>query len=277
MKSGDNMKQIINGILLFGAGVGVLTAGLYLATISLPLGLLLAATSVVPITKSSEEFRGNQIKDSIFSVSKNGNIGQSTLAHPLKMLSILKEKDKNKVFLEETLEMFTQLKDENITYRTRSHAMTLSYLRQLKKIGYIEELNYKPVKKSRLITEKLLIGNIKGIFTKGKSTIYDISFKLTKGKKRDKSELLKIYNQNNPTVTDSKKEEREIIKPISEEDEKHPYIEEKSDNENERIEIKDECDTPHIEEMPEDRKRELEVMLEEANTEQNNQRKTSIY
>lgn len=267
------MKKIIKGLLFFGAGVGVLTAGLYLATLSLPLGLILATTGVVPITKSSEEFRGNGIKDSIFSVSKNGNIEQSALAHPIKLLSIIKEKDKNKVFQEETLNMFSQLKDENITYRTKSHAMTLNYLRQLKKAGYIEELKYKPAKKSRLIAEKLLIGNIKGIFTKGKSTIYDISFKLTKGKKRDKSELLKLYNQHDPTVADSKKGAQEIVKSISVEDENHPYIESILDTDIERKEIKDEYDPPHT--MPEDRKIELEAMLDDAynsNEENTNER-----
>lgn len=255
------MKKIINGVLLFGTGVGVLTAGLYLTTLSLPLGLILAATSVVPITKSSEEFSGNEIKNSIFSVSKNGNIGQSTLAHPLKMFSILKKKDKNKVFLEETLNMFTQLKDEDITYKTKSHAMTLMYLKKLKENGYIENLKYKPIKKSRLVFEKLLIGNIKGLFTKGKSTIFDISFKIT-GKKKNKDDLLRIYDSNetkekHQSAEEKREKKEEIIKPVVTDEIIEKKVEEQT------------ISTPKYE-IPEERKKELEEMFTEE-TEKTNE------
>ena len=162
---------------------------------------IIIALSIMPMLYTSsklvDDINGNKINNSIFSVSKKGKITQNSLAHPFKMLSIAKDKNKSKRFSEEALEMFTQLnkqnkKNEDITYTTKSQSMTLMLLKQLQSKGFIQNLNYKETKKSRLLFEKLFMGNLKDI--KKKNKMYNISFNLT-DVPRDKANILETFNK----------------------------------------------------------------------------------
>jgi len=78
--------------------------------------------------------------------------------------------------------MFKQLikrdaKGKEKTYHTISQALTVKLLKKLEKEGYIKDLSYIKIKKSKLFLEKLLIGS-KGR-GKHKYQMYKISFNLT--------------------------------------------------------------------------------------------------
>jgi hypothetical protein len=65
-------------------------------------------------------------------------------------------------------------------------------LKQLQSKGFIQNLNYKETKKSRLLFEKLFMGNLKDI--KKKNKMYNISFNLT-DVPRDKANILETFNK----------------------------------------------------------------------------------
>ena len=190
------MKRLLKALIHFLEGVTLFTIIPLFG--SIPVGIALFLLGVIPLSKVTEDISGNMVKNSIFSVSNKGMINQNALAHPKELISSLGKKDKNKYFIEETLNMFLQLdrfssKGEEMTYSTVSHSITLQLLKNLEKNGYIKDLKYKKVKTSRLFFEKLLIGNLKG-FGK-KHPMYSISFNLTE-KNRDKDEIIALMNPN---------------------------------------------------------------------------------
>ena len=202
----DVLKGTLHSIELFALAVAGIAIG------SIPLGIGLAVVALVPASKLMDDIRGNDIKDSIFSVTRSGYIHQNTLARPLRFFSLITGKDKQQKFTEEALNMFTEVKDkdkngEPIKYNTKSQILTLSLLKKLQRNGYVENLEYKESGHSRLITEKLLLGNIKDIFKSKKHPMYDISFNLT-DKERKKEDLGNLafgtsVKKSTPVVNDS--------------------------------------------------------------------------
>ena len=125
-------------------------------------------------------------------------------------------KNKKEVFLNESINMFSELKVRNkkgnkINYSTVSHGKTLGLLKRLEKNGYVENLNYSFKKKSRLFLARLMIGNTNNINNKKKYSMYNISFNLT-DKERKKEALIELMN----TKEDVKKEEENNKKTIEE-------------------------------------------------------------
>ncbi|MBR4262635.1 MAG: hypothetical protein IKQ35_04665 [Bacilli bacterium] len=188
------MKDILNGtvhsiellaLAVVGIGIG-----------SIPLGIGLTLVAFIPASKLLDDIKGNSIKNSIFSVTRDGKIHQNTLSRPLRFLSLLSKSDKQKQFTEEALNMFVELDEKDKDgvkkqYHTRSQILTLSLLKKLQKNGYIENLEYKESGKSRLISERILLGNFKDLFKNKKHKMYDISFNLT-DKKRNREDILNI-------------------------------------------------------------------------------------
>ena len=213
------MKRVLNGILhiselalLTGAAVGF---G------SVPLAIPLIAVATIPASKFLDDLEGNQVKNSIFSASDKGKINQRVLSKPRKFISLLKVKDKNRLITDEALNMFLQINKNNkngeaIRYSTKSQSLVLFLLRRLQREGYIENLEYKNAGKSKLLLEKLLIGNVADI--KKKTQMYDISFELT-DKPRNREELINLLNSKTGAkpvteTIDSKKEELESMKQV---------------------------------------------------------------
>ncbi len=210
-----SLKTILHSSLIIGS-TAIMLFG------SIPFALSMIPVFTISTAKLIDDISNNDIKNSIFSVSKKGKISQNVLAKPTKLFKLFKKKDKNKAFLEEAANMFTQLrqKDKNgkiINYNTVSHAKTLFLLKKLKNNGYIENLNYEKKKKSSLFLEKLLIGNTNNLFNKRKIQMYSISFNIT-DKERRYDELI---NLENPV---EKEENKELIKVT---DDKSKIIEEK--------------------------------------------------
>ena len=192
------MKRILKSILHF--------IELLLCAVVMVYGgsILLSLVALIPAFISSCKFlddvQGNKIKDSIFSVYQNGKIYQNTLAHPMRFLSIAKDKNKQERFVSEALNMFMQLdeldkKGNKKVYRTKSQSMTLMLLRTLEKNGYVENLEFEKEGKMHLYAEKVFMGNTKG-FNK-KYQMYQIEFNLT-DKKRVKEEILSLVKK--PTI-----------------------------------------------------------------------------
>ena len=207
------MKRITDG-LLHTIELLLLTAGI-VSTTSIPLIVSLLVVALIPASKLQDDLRGNEIKNSIFSVSSTGKIQQNSLAKITRLIPILFDKDKNKRFIDETLNMFLEIKQknnkgDNIIYNTKSQAMTLMLLRKLEKHGYIDNLIYEKSNKSRLIIEQLLIGNIKNIFSNKKHQMYNISFTLT-DKERNKEDLLNLLNKKEELKPEKKKEVEEPV------------------------------------------------------------------
>ena len=184
------LKTILHGTLLFGgAALGIVTG-------SIPLGIAMIPVMAVSAGKLADDLNGNEVNNSIFSVSKSGVITQNSLAKPYRTLKVLGNKDKSKAFKEESVNMFTSLKQKdkdgnNIIYNTTSHAMTVSMLKQMKKNGYVKELIYEKKRKSNLFLARLFIGNSKGLLKKKEVQMYDIHFTLT-NKERKYEDLMKI-------------------------------------------------------------------------------------
>ena len=144
----------------------------------------------------------NKVKDSLFSVSKKGKIVQNALANPLKIIKLMKSKDKKQAFIEEEKELFKQLprtdKNNNIIkYNTISHALTYRQLKKLENQGYIKNLKKEEYKKQRLIFEKLLIGNKKDLMKK--TQMYKISFEIS-----EKDYQKEIIEQTIPVIEEIK-------------------------------------------------------------------------
>ena len=188
------MKNILKGLLHFIESTILILAGVSIGSIPLGIGLIVAG--LIPMAKAVDNFNGNEIKKSIFSVSKKGKIVQNSLANFFRTLYVFSKKDKNEAFKNETLNMFLQIdkcnkKGKVIKYSTVSQTLTLSLLRQLRREGYIENLEYEKVKESRLILEKILLGNLKGFWKK--YPMYKITFTLS-DKERNKENLQKLLN-----------------------------------------------------------------------------------
>lgn len=170
----------------------------------------------------------NIVKDSIFSVSEDGHIYQNTLASPIKMIKLIKTKDKKKIFIEEAKNMFQQLpitnnKNEIIKYTTDSHILTYKLLKDLETNGYVKNLEKIPYnKKKRLLFEKILIGNKKEI--NKKYQMYKITFELTEKKlineeqeqKNNSIENTKSKELNEKTAQEQIQELKELKKELTE-------------------------------------------------------------
>lgn len=188
------LSNIMNGVFAF----------YYLPT------FIISAIPVLPLAaKLSDDIHGNKIKNSIFSVYSDGKIMQNSLAHPTKLLSILSNKNKKDIFINETLEMFMQIEKTNkngkdILYHTKSQPMTLYLLRMLEKNGYINNLKYRKAGKMKLVFEKLFFGSKPNM---GKEyQMYKMSFNLT-DKERNKEELLSLINNKQVKTENNIKQE----------------------------------------------------------------------
>lgn len=199
----SNLKNFVGGVvhssLLMGCVVVVVMG------INLPLTITCSAASLIFASKLYDNLRGNNISNSIFSVSRNGKIVQNGMANPLKLISFLGRSKKLDIFKEEALKMFTQLKQKNakgkeIVYNTKSQGMTLKLLKYLKNTGYIDNLEYTEAGSSRLLFEKVVFGNYKSIGKKNK--IYNISFSLTDKDRNDLPRLLFDKPNDNNAVSD---------------------------------------------------------------------------
>ncbi len=188
------MKDVLKGTLhtveLFALAVAGIAIG------NIPLGVALVAVATIPASKLMDDVRGNDAKNSIFSVTRSGHIHQNTLAKPLKVVSLLSSKNKQEKFTEEALNMFTEIKEKDKNgqkkkYNTRSQILTLSLLKRLQRHGYIENLEYEKDGESSLFVEKLLMGNFKDLFKGKKYPMFQISFNLT-DKPRNKDELMEL-------------------------------------------------------------------------------------
>lgn len=203
------LKSILHSTLLLGSVAGIVITG------SIPLSLLLIPTGIISAARLSDDISGNEINNSIFSVSSNGKIAQNSLGKPIRTLKAIFSKNKNELFMNESINMFTGLKTRNnsgnkINYSTVSHAKTISLLKKLENNGYVENLNYEKKKKSRLFLARLLIGNTNNLNKNKKVQMYDINFNLT-DKERKKEELTKLINS-----SFEKKEEKNTQEPIIE-------------------------------------------------------------
>ena len=219
----NTLKTILHSIELF------LCASIFVGSISSMmdgvLGLyylfvpIISALPILPLAaKLSDDIHGNTIKNSIFSVYRNGKIMQNTLAHPKKFLSFLSNKNKKDIFINETLEMFTQLKQKKengktIFYHTKSQPMTLYLLRTLRSNGYIENLKSHEAGKMKLFFEKIFLGS-KPDMSK-KYQMYRISFSLT-DKERKKEDLLALLNKKNNKPENNIKQEVSEVEEIKE-------------------------------------------------------------
>ena len=148
------LKAIIHSVELLGIMMLAFSTG------SIPIIIVALIPSLTVSSRLLEDINGNKINDSIFAVYKSGKIIQNSFSHPLKMLSIVQDKEKGKRFVEEAASMFAQMdvrdKKGNLKkYKTKSQAKTLFLLKQLKRNGYIENLEYKPAGKMHLIVEKI--------------------------------------------------------------------------------------------------------------------------
>lgn len=181
------MKQKIKNIVDASVMIPLLAIGAIICVegviaFNIPLALLSFSVMVVSAARLIGDVEGNFIKKSIFSVSRNGKITQDTLRHPLKFLKILGNKNKMDLLIKEEYNMFKQLKrcdskGNIINYNTLSQGLTVKLLKDLEKLGYIENLEYAKSRKSSLMLEKLLIGN--NSKSKNKKNLYNITFNVT--------------------------------------------------------------------------------------------------
>ncbi len=249
------MERIIKTIIHTLEVLILATGTVYFANIiSIPLLLM----ALIPASKLHDDLNGNEIKNSIFSVSKKGYIAQNTLSKPSRFLKTLLNKNKQEAFTNEILNMFLELKKDNkkgepIKYNTKSHIITLRLLQMLQRNGYISDLQYEKKNKSSLVIEKLLMGNLKGINLKKKTQMFKISFFLT-DKNRSKEELLQLLNpskkeETKPT-TDSKPEEPQITQENNLQQKKEELIKLKEEleclKEHQQEQIISEEETPSI-------------------------------
>lgn len=189
------MKRTVSILLHFTELLAI--TGAIVGIGSIPLAIPLGVVALVPASKLQNDFMGNKIKDSIFSVSSNGRIQQNSLAKPKRFFSILVAQNKREVFTTETMNMFLELEKnkkngETITYSTKSHSITLRLLQKLQKENYIEGLEFHKAGKSRLIFEKILVGNVASIKNK-KTQMYQMSFQLT-DKPRTREDLAALLH-----------------------------------------------------------------------------------
>ena len=196
------IKNLIDALIMIPLlGIGAIICIEGFMVINIPFIILSFPIMVVSASRLKGDIEGNFIDNSIFSVSRNGKITQDTLRHPLKFLKILGNKNKKDLLIYEEFNMFKQLKRSDskgniINYNTLSQGLTVKLLKDLKRLGYIENLEYIKSKKSNLFFEKLLIGN--NSKSKNKKNMYNITFKVT-DKKIDDEVFLSINEQRQVT------------------------------------------------------------------------------
>lgn len=210
------IKTILHGTLLFGGiAVAIVVGNVWLRIAIVPVAVTSAA-------KLSDDLRGNEIKDSVFSVSSDGKIVENPLAKPLRLFKLLGKKSS---FNEETVNMFVELKEKDdngnkIEYSTVSHTITKRLLEKLEENEYIEDLEIEETKKSRLFFAKLLMGKLD--LSGKKKRMFNMSFKLT-DKERTIEDLMNL-DQNKKTTN-----EEEIVdnsKEVKNEEDRNKEIEE---------------------------------------------------
>ncbi|MBQ3474722.1 MAG: hypothetical protein IJH20_00910 [Bacilli bacterium] len=231
-------KTILHTAILLGSTAAAVI------TLNIPIIIAMVPVATISAAKLADDISGNEVDNSIFSVSNDGKIVQNTLAKPFRFLKLLGKKDKTEAFKEEAVNMFIELKEKDdegnkIEYSTVSHALTYKLLKDLEKNGYIEDLNRTDAKESRLFFAKLTMGN--SDVSSKKRKMYNMSFKLTdkertiedlmnldKDKKEDKEEIVD-NNKEDKTVEDKNKEIEEqlrILKNYKEELENRDSVEE---------------------------------------------------
>lgn len=186
MKKLKYITKITTEMILYFIIVSIISIYPLTIVINLPIMLIISG-------KILDTINENKIKDSIFSVSSEGEITQNILKNPKKILEALKTKNKEKFFITESLKMFIQLESDKI-YKTTSHRKTYQLLEKMQKYGYVKNLKkLKLAKKSNLIFEKILLGNFKGL--NKKHYMYNITFQTTSLKLNIKdSNILNLIN-----------------------------------------------------------------------------------
>lgn len=203
------MKQKIKNIVDASVMIPLLAIGAIVCVegviaFNIPLALISFPVMVISADRLKGDIEGNFINKSIFSVSRNGKITQDTLRHPLKFLKILGNKNKKEILIKEEFNMFKQLKrcdskGNIINYNTISQGLTVKLLKDLEKLGYIENLECTFCKKSNLFFEKLLIGN--NSKSKNKKNMYNITFNVTD--KQISDELFLSINEQRQVTKDN--------------------------------------------------------------------------
>lgn len=201
MKKLKYITKITTEMLLYFIIASIISIYPLTIVINLPIMLIISG-------KILDTINENKIKDSIFSVSSEGEITQNILKNPKKILEALKTKNKEKFFITESIKMFIQLESNKI-YKTTSHNKTYRLLNKMQSEGYIKNLEKRQIKKSNLIFEKILLGNLKGL--NKKHYMYNITFQTTSLKLNIKdsniSNLINnmdidIKNDENGNITD---------------------------------------------------------------------------
>lgn len=211
------IKNFIEGTLMLSI-LGIEAIGVVMLNLSLvPTLLIYFPLGLIPASRLDNIIRQNKIGVNLFRVTKSGKIHQNTFGHPIHFFKTLKEKDRIKVFVKETSDMFNQLeqfdnKGNLITYKTKSQPLTKKLLKKIEKDGYITNFKYIKAGRSSLFFEKILFGNIKGLFKRYMK--YKMSFNIT-GKKMDENYIKYIdsyINDLNKQANSSNKEEKELKK-----------------------------------------------------------------
>lgn len=186
MKKLKYITKITTEMLLYFIIASIISIYPLTIVINLPIMLIISG-------KILDTINENKIKDSIFSVSSEGEITQNILKNPKKILEALKTKNKEKFFITESIKMFIQLESNKI-YKTTSHGKTYQLLEKMQKYGYVKNLKkLKLEKKSNLIFEKILLGNLKSL--NKKHYMYNITFQTTSLKLNIKdSNILNLIN-----------------------------------------------------------------------------------
>ena len=163
---------------------------------------------------TSDSIHKKDFKNSIFFMNHKNEIYQNGLRLD-KLVKHMFNKNKTEVFMEETLNCLKDLdaykNGKKQTYKTLSQTATLRFLKDLSRMGYIDNLEYtKSNKKRKLFLEKLILGN------KDKSlkkyNFYNISFGVT-GKKIDDKEIEDYMNKMLHYMT-NKEDKKEEVKTI---------------------------------------------------------------
>lgn len=212
------LKNFIEGIAMLSI-LGIEAIGVVMLNLSLvPTLLLYISIALIPASRFSNNVRQNKIGVNLFRVTESGRIHQNTLGHAIHFFKTFKNKDKIKVFVNETSDMFNQLeqfdnKGNLITYKTKSQPLTKYFLEKLEKDGYITNFKSIDAGRSFLFFEKILFGNIKGLFKRYDK--YKMSFNIT-GKKLDNNyiEYMNSFIKylNKITNSSTKKERKNELK-----------------------------------------------------------------
>lgn len=191
------------------ASKGLIKMGLGTAAIVTPLPPVMAAGAVMIASGASDTQRaitGEYIKDSMVNVTKDDLIVQN-LTSPSIVGSIMLSSDKKSMLMMQELNFLLQAdrykevngEKQRVNYHTRSQALTYKMLKTIQESGFIENLEREEVGKDRLISAKLLLGNLKLKTLLKKERMYNITFNITDKEITDK-DILELYKESKVNI-----------------------------------------------------------------------------